>query len=223
MQKVEHNKITWLNVPAPKTGDLLFLKDNFGLTTSVLKELATQLKRPKIEEYPGYIFLVLHFPVFNEKTRQTVPTELDFILTHTTIVTVYQDTNQILENFFTDCVNYPKGQSEYFQSTGYLLFCILDKLIDSCLPMLDHINDHIEEIEEKIFGGHEREMLSEIAIVKRDIIDFRRTIKPQRSVLEILAQKANRFFNQRLDFIAQEVIGSNIQRLEYSGKPQRND
>jgi magnesium transporter len=76
--------------------------------------------------------------------------------------------------------------------------------------MLDHILDNIEKIEEKIFRGTGKEMISEVAIIKRDIIDFRRTIKPQRSVLEILAQKAPRFFNVQLDFISQEVIGSNI-------------
>jgi magnesium transporter len=209
MQKIEKNQISWFNFLNPGTEDLLFLKDKFGLTSSVLKELPASIKRPKIEEYADYLFLVLHFPVFNEKTRQTIPTELDFIIARSGIATIYQDRIPILESFFDDCSNHPSGRGEYFQNTGYLLFCILDKLIDSCLPMLDHIHDNIEEIETRIFKGQEKEMLSEIAIVKRDIIDFRRTIKPQRSVLEILAEKSGRFLGNNLYFISQEVVGSN--------------
>jgi len=210
MQQIEKNQVLWLNVASPSTEDLLFLKEKFGLANTVLTELSVPVKRTKIEEYENYLFLVLHFPVFNPATRKTTPTELDFIITPTTIVTAYTESIPNLESFFVECLNHPSGQKEYFKSAGYLLFCILDKLIDSCLPMLDHINDNTENIEDKIFHGKEREMISEVAIVKRDIIDFRKTIKPQRSVLEILAQKAPRFFNEQLDFISQEVIGSNI-------------
>jgi len=210
MQKIEKNNITWLNFANPGTDDLLFLKDRFRLNSSVLGQLPVPVKRPKIEEYPEYLFLVLHFPVFNEKTRQTIPTEIDFIVTRKAIITIYQEPIPMLEMFFDECLYQESVQEDYFQRTGYLFFCILDKLIDSCLPMLDHIQENIDEIENKIFRGYEKEMLAEIAIVKHDIIDFRRTIKPQRSVLEVLVKKSGRFFEQDLDFISQEVIGSNI-------------
>ncbi len=208
-QKIEKNGVSWLDFPNAKTDDFLFLKEEFQLVSSVLNDLSTPLKRPKIEEYNDYIFLVLHFPVFDQATRQTIPTELDFIITRKMVVSVHQQTIPELENFFNDCRLNDWLQAQYFQKPGHLLFCILDKLVDSCLPMLDHIYENIELIENKIFQGHEKEMLSEIAIVKRDIIDFRRTIKPQRSVLEILAKKSSRFFGHDLDFISQEVIGSN--------------
>lgn len=210
MLKIQKNNLTWLNYAAPTTGELAAVKDDFGINQYVAGQLAVPIKRPKIEEYPGYLFLVLHFPVFNEKTRQTIPTELDFIMTPKAIVTIHQDSLPQLENFCHECSGNIPQSGEYFKSPGYLLYCILDKLIDSCLPMLDHITDHLDDVENKIFHGHEKEMLSEIAIVKRDIIDFRRTIKPQKSVLEILAKKASRFFGEDLDFIGQEVIGSNI-------------
>jgi len=210
MLKIQKNNITWFNLSEPTTNELICIKDDFGLNKYVAGQLPVPIKRPKIEEYPGYLFLVLHFPVFNEQTRQTIPTELDFIITPNAIVTIHQDPLPQLENFCHECSGNIANNGEYFKSAGYLFFCILDKLIDSCLPMLDHISDHMDDVENKIFQGQEREMLSEIAIVKRDIIDFRRTVKPQRSVLEVLAKKVLRFFDEDLDFIAQEVIGSNI-------------
>jgi magnesium transporter len=210
MREIQKNGVSWMDFGNPVTNDFLFLKDKFHLASLVVSELSTPLKRPKIEEHGDYLFLVLHFPVFDQQTRQTIPTELDFIITRKTIATVHQDSIPALEDFFTECLNNEWSQSQYFQKAAHLLFCILDKLIDSCLPMLDHVHDHIEEIENKVFHGQEKEMLSEVAIVKRDIIDFRRTIQPQRSVLEVLTQKANRFFEYDLDFISQEVIGSNI-------------
>ncbi len=208
--QIQHNNITWQNLANPTLADLNFLEKDFSATPLVLKELIGLNKRAEIEEYGQYLFLVIHFPIFNEKTRETTPTELDFIITQDHIITVHQNPNPCLENFFQEVTGDLNERSECFRSTGWLLFCILDRLIDSCLPMLDHIHEKIENIEQQIFAGKEKEMLREIAIVKRDIIDFRRTLKPQRSILEILAKKANRFFQTELDSIAQEVIGSEV-------------
>ncbi|MBU1102338.1 magnesium transporter CorA family protein [Patescibacteria group bacterium] len=208
--QIQHNQTLWLNLANPENKDLVFLQDELKISPAVQKELLGFNKRPKVEEYDNYLFLVLHFPVFHEGTRQTVPTELDFIVTQNRVITIYQNTNPSLEKFFDEVKNNNDLQANYFRSPAYLLFCILDRLVDSCLPMLDHIHEKIEVIEQAVFKGKEKEMLKEIAIVKRDIIDFRRTIKPQRLVLELLGKKINRFFKQAFDFIAQEVIGSEV-------------
>ncbi len=209
--QITHNKISWQNFANPDYADLNFMEKEVGVSPLVLKDLLGLNKRPKIEEYGSYLLLVIHFPVFNEATRQTTPTELDFIITNSSVFTVYQNSNPVLEKIFADLQQDERRQEEYFQSPGWLLFCILDRLIDSCLPMLDHIHEKIAGIEHEVFEGHERAMLKEIAIVKRDIIDFRQTIKPQRSVLELLAKKTDRFFkNESPDILAQEVIGSEV-------------
>jgi len=54
MEQIEKNSITWLNLANPKTNDLLFLKDKFRLSSSILSQLPIPIKRPKIEEYSDY-------------------------------------------------------------------------------------------------------------------------------------------------------------------------
>lgn len=207
---IQQNQSKWLNLADPKPEDVSFLSSDFGVSPAVIKELLGVNKRSKVEEYNNYLFLIMHFPVFHEENRQTIPTELDFVVTPQQVITVYQNANPCLDKLFQELEKDESRRQEYFKSSGFLLFCILDRLIDSCLPMLDHIHEKIENIENKIFEGKEREMLKEIAIVKRDIIDFRRTLKPERSVLEILAKKDRHFFKEDLDYIAQEVIGSEV-------------
>ncbi len=208
--KITHNQVSWQHIDSPNFSDLEFLKNEFRVSPIVLNELMGINKRPKIEEYDQYLFLVLHFPVFNAETRQTAPTELDFIITKNAIFTIGQHSNPALEKLFLDTKDDSDLQENNFKNSGWLLFYILDNMIDSCLPMLDHIHEKIEGIETQVFEGKERAMLKEIAFVKRDIIDFRRTIKPQRSILEILSKKTSRFFKSDLDIICQEVIGSEI-------------
>ncbi|MFH1461011.1 MAG: magnesium transporter CorA family protein [Patescibacteria group bacterium] len=208
MKTLNFNNVTWVNIQKPNQKDLDQLKAKYNLHPFIAQQFLPPIHRPKIEEYPGQLFIVLHFPVHQKSSRQTRPAELDLIVTPTTLITSHAFKIPELENFFNDCQNKSYYQNQYFRSAGHLLFNLLDWLIDSCLPMLDHIGEKIEKIENRVFKGKEKEMLTEIAMVKKDLIDFNRAIKPQRSVLEVLDKKALRLFNEEVKPLSQEVIGS---------------
>ena len=210
MKKITANNITWINIQDPQEKNLEELKEKFNLHPFIIKQFLPSIHRPKIEEYPGQIFIVLHFPIYDTETKQTNLTELDFIITEDTLITSYNKAIPDLETFFNDCDLQDYHKNQHFKSAGHLLFGILDWLIDSCLPMLDNVGKKIEDIEKEVFGGKEKEMLMEIAMAKKDLIDFRRAIKPQRSVLEILGKKSIRIFGEKVRPLSQEVIGSII-------------
>jgi len=211
MKIIKTNQVKWINIKNPNEIDVEYLRENFHLAPSILKEYIPPIKRPKVEKHPDYLFIVIHFPVFNKKNRQTSSEELDIILTKDTLITSYIRFLPQLEKFFDDCSIHERLRQQYLgKSTGFLLFQILDKLIDSRLAMLDHIGENIDRIEDQVFKGKEREMISEISIVKKDIIDFRKAIKPQRTILETLERTVPKLCNENLRIYSQEVIGSNI-------------
>ena len=210
MNTINANKTTWTNVEKPNQKDLDELKEKYNLHPFIIQQFLPPIHRPKIEEYPKQLFIVLHFPVFNPETRQTKSTELDLIITPDTLITSHAQEIPNLKTFFDDCNLQDYHQDQYFKSNGHLLLGLLDWLIDSCLPMLDNISEKIEKIEGQVFQGKEKEMLMEIAMAKKDLIDFRRALKPQRSVLEILAKKSQHFFGRELQSLSQEVVGSSI-------------
>ncbi len=209
MNKITSNNITWIDIQKPKQKDLDKLKTQFNLHPFISEQFLPPIHRPRIEEFPNQLFMVLHFPVYYKRNKQNKAVELDFIIAGNTLITSHTKSIPNLKTFFNQCQdNY--RQTQYFKSVGHLLFELLDYLIDSCLPMLDHISEKIEKIENNVFKGKEKEMLMEIAIIKKDLIDFRRAIKPQRSVLEILGKKSLRLFNPEIKPMVQEVIGSII-------------
>lgn len=209
-RSIQHNEYTWIDIPQASENDLVSLKEKFKLHPKIAQEFLPYLKRPKVEEHKNQIWMVLHFPVFNPEERKTDSAELDFIIIGKTLITAHRKNIEPLNIFFNDCEFQEKIREESFKSIGHLTFALIDFLIDAGLPMIDHIHEHIDRIEEQVFLGHEKEMLAEIAVVKRDIIDFRRIIKPQRGILEILTSKSSRFFNENLKQLTEEVIGSNI-------------
>lgn len=210
-KEIKNNGITWINIANPGKSDVEFLKQNFGICPSVLNEYIPPIKRSKVEEYKDYLFIVMHFPIFNKRTRKTISAELDVILFKDILITGYSDSLLELKKIFEKCSKDELARNYYLKhGAARLLYKILDKLIDAALPMLDHIDDRINNIETAIFNGNERKMVGEIAIVKHDIISFRRTIKPQRMVLESLTHFMPKITDGNLFRISSEVIGSNI-------------
>lgn len=210
IKSITANNINWIDIQNPKQKDLDRLKETINLHPMISRQLLPPIHRPKIEEYPDQLFIVLHFPVYDEKKRKNQPIELDVIITPKCLITAHSEIIPSLDIFFNDCKHQDYHQKQYFKSTNRLVLGLLDWMIDECLPMLDHVSERMFDIENHVFKGDEKAMVSEIAAVKRDLINFRRAIKPQRSVLETLEKKYRRLYGPELKSLTQEVVGSSV-------------
>lgn len=215
LKKISAKNFTWIDIDHPTQDDIDQLKNDFAIRDIILDRLIPTLKRSEIEDYKDYLFVILHFPLYDENNRQSHSTELDLIITKNTLITSHNGDLSEHNNFFRICSECLKEKMLFLgKSHIHLLYHLLDSLIDAQLPMLDHIAENIYDIEESVFKGKEREMLREIAIVKRDVINFRRIIKPQHAILESLTRKTYNLCGaksiEKLETHAQEVIGSNI-------------
>jgi len=211
IKEIKNGEITWINIINPNKEAVRFLKTRYQIAPNILRDFIPAIKRSRVEDYGSYLFAVIHFPVFNPETRKTNSTELDIIVFQNTLITSHCNLFPELKRLFEKCEKDIAVKDYYMQRDAVCtLYLILDKLIDTRLPMLDHIDDTIDGIESKMFTGDERKLLQEIAYVKHDIIGFRKSIKPQRSVLESLARATPKISPRDYQREITEVIGSNI-------------
>lgn len=211
MKTIQYKNITWIDIEKPKAQDILFLKEKFNFHPLVLEELTTPSQRPKAEEFDNCLYIVAHLPLYNRKTKTTYPGELDVIITQDHLITSHPDENIPLKSVIQRLENDEDYKQKYMSgSTGFLFYSVLEKLISSCFPKIDHISEKIEEIEKNIFSEKEKEMVKELSVVKRDILAFRRILKPQRSILESLVRKRYRLLEDNLNDYFQDLIGTNI-------------
>lgn len=213
MKTIQHKHTTWIDIEKPTKKDIEFLKDSFDFHPIILDELSSPTLRSKVEEFPTYLYLVLHFPVYSKRTKENKPFEIDFLVTRTHIIT-----SRLSNRFhpFSDFIKKVKSE-EYTRehcmgkTTGHLLYYIISFLIESCVPSLDHISKKIDKIEAKIFKGEQKAMVEEISLTKRDLLDFRRIIKPQKTILESLQRRGPLFFGSYLKPYFEDLVGSNTQ------------
>lgn len=211
MQKIETAQTKWIDLNQPNADDMLKIGEEFHLHPLIMEEFTTPTLRPKAAQYDGCLYLAIHIPLFDVKEKTTFPAEVDVVLTKDALITSHdKDIFQLTEFFKELQENETARNSIMGKNPGYLLHQLLEMLFESCFPKLDHIIEKLDHIEEEIFAGHETAMVFEISVVKRDILNFRRTMKPQKSIVESLAQREYSIIDPALKPYFQDLIGTVI-------------
>jgi magnesium transporter len=114
------------------------------------------------------------------------------------VVTVHcQGDLKPLAKFFKECQINEEIRNNYMNySSGYLLYHILDRLVNYCFPIVNKLSDNIDKIEDLIFTRTVPETVREISLIRRDLISFRRVIHPQMSVVEALENEDYPFLKE---------------------------
>jgi magnesium transporter len=194
MQSLTWGDFTWINIEQPTEEETEYLAQNYPFHPLDLDDCLSRIQRPKIDQYKDYLFVVLHFPVFNKEARVTTPSQVSVFIGQNYLITLHKGELKPLVKLFRECEIDEESRQENFSSgPGYLLYRIIDRLVDYCLPIANKMLENIEDVEDSIFSNRGRSQIKEISMIRRDIISFRRIIWPMRAVIGSLEPKIRRF------------------------------
>jgi magnesium transporter len=195
-----NGRMTWHYIEKPTVKEVQYLSDNFHFHSLALDDVLSKIQRPKVDDYDTYLFIVLHFPVYDKANRVTLASELDIFIGENFLITSHKGDLKPLSKFFSEClVDEDIRQKCMGRSASFLFYQILDRLVNYCFPILDRIEDNIDKNEDLIFTRAVPETVREISMIRRDLISFRRIIHPQISVLEELEKEKYPFFKEDQD------------------------
>lgn len=194
VESVTLGDLTWVNIEHPTEKETAYLAEHYPFHPLDLDDCLSRIQRPKMDEYPDYLFLVFHFPVFNPEARVTTPSQVSVFISENYLITLHSGDLKPLTKLFRECQLEEGNWQELFEyGTGYLLYRIIDRLVDYCLPILNKIGSNIENVEEEIFSSGLPRSIREISVLRRDVISFRRIIWPMRAVIGSLGVRVRRF------------------------------
>jgi magnesium transporter len=195
LESVSSGELTWVNIEQPTRLETDYLAQNYPFHPLDLDDCLSRIQRPKIDVYDDYLFLVFHFPVFNLEARVTTPSQVSVFIGQGYLITLHKGDLKPLVKLFNQCQTDEEIRQEHFgQGSGYLLYRVLDRLVDYCLPILNKIGGNIEEVEDSLFASKGiPKAIEEISALRRDVISFRRIIWPMRAVIGGMEPKIRRF------------------------------
>jgi len=194
VESVTAGELTWINIEEPTRLETDYLAQSYPFHPLDLDDCLSRIQRPKIDVYDDYLFLVFHFPVFNPEARVTTSSQVSVFIGQGYLITLHKGDLKPLVKLFNQCQTDEEIREEHFgQGSGYLLYRVVDRLVDYCIPILNKIGVNIEEVEDNIFSESMRGTVREISALRRDVISFRRIIWPMRAVIGSMEPKIRRF------------------------------
>jgi magnesium transporter len=195
VETVESGGLRWINLERPRAGERAWLEEHFDFHPLDIEDVFSRNQRPKIDEYDDYVFIVLHFPRYDQRVRRLNAAELDVFVGPDFLITIPNEDLDALEYVFERCRRDDEYRASLFsKGPGHLLYRVVDDCVDAGFPMLRKMGGKLERIETAIFEeGRSREVVRDISNVKQEIINFRKIVRPQRAVFTDLERSKQRF------------------------------
>jgi magnesium transporter len=185
--------LSWVDIVEPTEEAKKYLAEHYNFHPLDLDDCLSRRQLSKVDEYREYLFVILHLPVYDKMTRVTKIRQWSAFVGDKFLVTLRPGELKSLDALFRQCELSEESRQEYMsQGSGYLLYLILDRAVDSYFPVLDKIMSSLEDIEDSVFD-EEVEAGKELSILRRDVIAQRRVMFPTRTLLVELENKLKRF------------------------------
>ena len=212
--------VFWLDIAKPTDDEYSLLDEVFGFHPLAIEDTMVYTQRPKIESYNhigdackhGYFYMVIHGPDLNQFKENLKTKELDMFVSQGYLITIHEEPIRSIEVLQTRA----KADSRVVLDNGIdmLLHSILDHLVDGYMPILDYFQDALDELEEKSTSEPTQGLLIEIAATKRNLLNLRRIIGPQREVLAQLTRGEVPFIRETTRIYLRDVLDHLVRAVE---------
>ena len=183
----EESSVIWVDMETPTAADEQVLLDVFNFHPLTVEDCRENRHYPKIEEFEGYIYFIVHGVTADTSPDRFNTIELDGFLGHNYVITyhheMFRSINNVKQLLHTTPVACQRGPA-------FLLHQILDQVVDFYSPVLDDFDERIDRLEENIFTlkSPGNEILSEIMDLKRSVLRLRRISGKQMDILHRMSR-----------------------------------
>lgn len=189
LYEIKTKNLRWLDIPHFRDAESDALHKEFDFHPLDLKACLPPIQRPRLVAYPEYTFMILQFPIYDRGSRKIESVEIDFFIGKDYLVTVHDGRHPTMEEFFTQCEEDIQARENHLnESVPALLYELLHRLLVSIYPMLNHVSQDIDEVEDHILSEDQQTVITELLILKRNIVNFRKVMQAHKHVIEKLVE-----------------------------------
>lgn len=207
--RYQHKNVTWVDLESPTNDEVREIMEEYDLHPSVAEELLLPSVKPRVELHQdSFIYLILHFPAFKHSYTSQQNQEVDFVIGKDFLITTRYDTIDPLHKFSKVFeVDSILDKNDIGEHAGAVFFYMIKKLYGSIEHELEYVSDTLDEIENNIFEGKEREMVLELSKVSRELLNFKQALLMHRETLESFEKVAPSFFGDDFVYQTRSIVG----------------
>jgi len=174
----------WFELDSPTSEELKFVEKELGIHHLTMEDIVNQNQRPKLEPFEHYVYMAIH-PLTRKNKLKVEPVEVDLLLGKHWLVMVRYGPIPGLNN---DAQAAETLERALVKGSDFLLYAIVDLIVDSYFPLMDQVEDEIDHLEERLLGRPRVQDMNRLLALKRSLIFIRRAVGPQREVFNQLTR-----------------------------------
>lgn len=177
--------ITWLNVDGLRDAEFVAkIGAEFGLHPLVMEDVLNTSQRPKFEDYPDHLFLVLRMFYYENGTGEVTSEQVSIIIGEDYVLSFQETVGDVLDPIRDRLAN-KKGRVRT-HGPDYLAYAIMDVIVDHYFAIMEQLGEQLESLEDELIENPTRQTLARIYRHKRGVLDLRRAIWPLRDAVNAM-------------------------------------
>jgi magnesium transporter len=209
----EKPTVTWININGLHDVALIEkIGGHYDLHPLVLEDILNTEQRPKVEDFDRYIFIVLKMIYYDEEVNGTKTEQVSFVMGANFVISFQERTGDVFDTV-RERIRKAKGRIRK-SGSDYLLYSLLDALIDSYFSVLEKIGDKIEIIEETVVTEPKPASLRSIHELKREMIFLRKSVWPLREVINFLGKADVSLVQESTHVYLRDIYDHTIQVID---------
>jgi magnesium transporter len=177
--------LVWIDVSNPGDAEAGLLRDGLGFHPLAVEDCLRGRQRPKLDRYPGYLFLVMYVAAINPERARMALNEIHIFIGSDFLVTVHDhrvgEVGRILARW--------REAPQRMPDVGWLAYHLIDIIVDDYFGALEHLASQVERFESIVFQQSTTIPLAEIQRLRHELLLFRRVVAPQREVLSTILRR----------------------------------
>ncbi len=199
----------WLDIEEPSEDDFTLLQDVLKFHPLTIEDIQHQNQRPKLDEYPDYNFAVIFQAEW--KDDEIVLLEHHLYVGANYLITVHVEPSPVLNQLKSRLAKSPdlvNGQP------AFLTYLVIDALVDATFPVLEQLDDTVDELEDEITLKASPESLNRIYHLKHSVTELRRFLGAQRDVFQRLITHGVHLQQQDMTLYYRDVFDHIVRQYE---------
>jgi magnesium transporter len=205
LSDIENDNIRWILVDGLENVSLIDqIGKQFNLHPLILEDILHPNQIPKFEDYKEKIFIVLKKLKIKNDDYEAIDTEQISLILGSNYVLTFREQKSDIFDPILERIKIPKGKIRDMKS-DYLLYALVDIIIDNYFIVEESLGDFIEEIEEKLVEDPQIETLQSIYKLRKIVIDFKKSVWPMREVVNKLQREESDLIGNEMQIFLRDI------------------
>lgn len=208
-----NSRLTWVNVDGLHDIDIINrIGEYFNLHSLVLEDILNTEQRPKLDDMDEYLFVVAKMIYYNPDDDEIKFEQISLVLLENFVLSFQENIGDVFEPV-RDRLRKGKGRIRKM-GADYLMYTLLDALVDSYYDVLEKIGDKVENLEDDLVESPEPDTLHLIHTLKRELVFLRRSVWPIREIISGLERGESKLISENSVIFYRDVYDHAIQVID---------